>query len=207
MSVVDPDQVPAMAKSIEQTLRHHEPIGPAIDSFIRAESLPSKLRCPEEFSDAVGVEVHTWNGGPEYERLPLDRIQMPPKHWFQQINEYFSVFYHEQLHWTEWRTGWVGSMSSGELRAEIGQAAIEKLTGIPYSEDLTNYHKWHPEWLADLDADPDAVLDATTAAVEGVEFLIQRATEERVTSAEAKRTEAGLMALLETARKSIWHST
>ena len=207
MRVVDPDQLPAMAKSIETALRHHEPIGPAIDSFIRAESLPSKQRCPEAFSDAVGVEVHTWNGGPEYERLPLDRIQMPPKQWFPQTSDFWSCKFHEFLHYVEWRTGWVGSMSSGELRAEIGQAAIEKLTGIPYSEDLTNYHKWHPEWLADLDADPDAALDATTAAVEGVEFLVQRATEERVMSAEAKRTVAGLVALLETATKSIWHST
>jgi hypothetical protein len=132
---------------------------------------------------------------------------MPPKHWFQEINNWNSAECHEFLHMVEWRTGWFGSMSSGELRAEIGQAALEKLLGLPFSTDLTNYHKWHPEWLADLDADPDSDLDATTAAVEGVEFLIQRATEERVMSAEATRLEAGLMVLLETARTSIRNST
>ena len=187
--------IPAMAESIEQALQNHAPIGPAIEPFVRMESLPPKLRCPAKFSDAVGFEVHTWNRLPTYQRLPLDRIQMPPNDWLRK-EEWWSSLFHEFMHATEWRTGWIRPLAIGELRAEIGQAILERLVGLPYSEDMTNYRTWHAKWLADLDAEPDAVLDAATAAVEGVELLVERALLERSFTPEDQLAEADLLSLL-----------
>jgi hypothetical protein len=207
MSVVDLDQIPAMTHSIETALRHDEPIGPAIEPFIRLESLRSNLRPVEKFLTELDVTIHISEEGPRYKRLPEDQVVMCDPYLLP-LNEWYSTALHEFLHWTEWRCGWICTPETSELRAEVGQAILEKLLSHPFAADLANYWKWHERWIAKLVADPGSLMDAVTGAVAGVEFLIEHACYEHVVTPERERINKAFEALLAHVEKiSIWHST
>ena len=207
MSVVDPDQLPAMARYVEQALRNEQPIGPAIERFVRLESFPSKLRPVEKFLKELDVTIHISEEGPRYRRLPEDQVVMCDPYLLPP-NEWYSTALHEFLHWTEWRCGFIWTPEICELRAEVGQAVLEKLLSHPFAADLANYWKWHERWTAKLDADPGSVMDAVTGAVAGVELLIEHACYEHVVTPERERINKAFEALLAHVQEtSIWHST
>ena len=207
MSVVDPDQLPAMARYVEQALRNEQPIGPAIERFVRLESFPSKLRPVEKFLKELDVTIHISEEGPRYRRLPEDQVVMCDPYLLP-LNEWYSTALHEFLHWTEWRCGWIFTPEISELRAEVGQAILEKILLHPFAADLANYWKWHERWIKKLDADPGSVMDAVTGAVAGVDLLIEHACYEQVVTPERERINKAFEALLAHVQEtSIWHST
>jgi len=111
---------------------------------------------------------------PRYERPPKDYICMPWRKRFATDSQYYGSVLHELIHYVEWRTGWKGSEEQGELIAEIGQAYLETLLGIPHCNDLTNYHKWLDGWLAAMNADPRFIYEAAAQAEKAVDFVLGR---------------------------------
>jgi antirestriction protein ArdC len=111
---------------------------------------------------------------PRYERPPKDFICMPWRKRFVDDAHWYGSCLHELIHWAEWRTGWKGSEEQGELIAEIGQAYLETLLGVPHCNDLTNYNKWLDDWLRAMDEDPRYIYEATAQAEKAVDFVMGR---------------------------------
>lgn len=201
MSVVELNEIPAMAQAVEGAIQSGEPFGPAIEPFVRVESFPTRLRPVETFLKSLDVTIYIGDEGPCYMVLPADKIVMPDPGRLP-LDTWNSVALHEFLHWTEWRTAFWATPDVGELRAEIGQAVLERLLKHPFDIDLKNYWKWHPRWLARIDSDPESVLHATQGAIQGVELLVNQAADENVWTPERIRINAAFEKLLAHVRKS-----
>lgn len=177
MSVIEPD-ITAMAVAVQDALVNGERIGPAIDQYVRVESFPSRLRPAEVFLQEIDFTIHLSKNGENYYSVPEDRVFVCDPYRLAQ-SLFYSVCCHELLHASEIRCGWQRTPAIGELRAEVGQAILEKCLGLPFADDSGNYHKWIDRWLRDIERDDQYVFDAVDNAVAGVKWLINRAANSR----------------------------
>lgn len=172
---VDPNDIPAMAQAVQEALVNGEPFGPAIAEFVQLDALPSRLRPVEKFLMDVDVTIYIGKHGPCYKRLPDDRVEMPVPGTMP-LNLWYSAALHELIHFTEWRTCWrYKGAALDELRCELGEVILETLLRHPF-DDQAHYRTWHDRWLAQLEADPTCILDVTEGAINGVQLLIDRAS-------------------------------
>lgn len=111
-----------------------------------------------------------------------DRITMPPRDTFENLNFYYGTAYHEIIHWT----GHPARLARGfgnrfgdnayafeELVAEIGAAFLGSHTAIPFEEMR------HPEyinaWLQIMKGDNKAIFTAAAKAQLAADFVLDRA--------------------------------
>lgn len=194
--IVPPDRLMPLAESVAKSIKNATPF--SVSEFVNHDALPTRLRTPEAFFDAVRVKVGSTEGTPRYRRFPDHDILMPPVDWLGQP-VWNACYCHELLHFSEVAFAWDEPPWKGELRAEIGESLLCALLGIPPCADRTNFNKWIGTWQAQLLDDPLLAHIVTRAAVDGVEHLIKRAS--YVRTEEDRRIEAGLMALFEKAKQ------
>lgn len=101
-----------------------------------------------------------------------DYIQLPHRHQFHELRDYYDTQFHELTHWSEVRRGWEGSYAMGELIAEMTAAFISAELQIPQSEDLSNHAKYLSSWLESMASDPQWILKAAQQACKAADFIL-----------------------------------
>lgn len=117
-------------------------------------------------------------------RPSQDFINMPKKHLFGKIEEYYSTLFHEQIHATGHesrlnREGVQGTSFFGdaiysfeELIAEMGASYMCAAAGIE-NATIENSAAYLSNWLAALRKDNKLIFKAASAAQKAVDFLLQ----------------------------------
>lgn len=208
MNVISPEQIPAMATAVERAIIEGKSIGPVIEPFIKTESFPDRLRPVQRFVSSLDFNIDVPVNGKRncYMPLPDDRIVMcdprflPTNSWNSVWN---SVLLHECQHATEWRRAWHRGIAVSELRAECGQAILEKLLHLPFCPDQTNQRKWQPQWLEEMQEYDDYVFDAVVSAVDSVEYLIDRAANPIPWTAQRRHINESVGELIQKARQQV----
>jgi len=192
--VLGPDDFPAMAENIKQALRNQQPIGPAIEPFVRLGSFPT-LRPVETFLMALDKTLHIPLEGNEcyYDVVMCDPGLLPLDTWFSVL--------HEFLHWTECVLEWCRPPDQCEFRSEIGQNIFNQLLGLEFVGPNNNYDKWTGYWLRGIERNEGYIFDTVSSAIAGVEFLIQRAAEIRTLSPRRKHINHCFEQLIEYVRQ------
>lgn len=123
---------------------------------------------------AVGADIRFGHGlRAAYYRPPNDFITMPNENQFVSFPAMAETLLHELAHFSEaeGRTGWTGSYSEGELRAEMASCFLMAALGIP-GGDLTNHAAYVQSWLQALENDPRHIFKASAAASKAADFLL-----------------------------------
>jgi antirestriction protein ArdC len=123
---------------------------------------------------AIGADIRFWHGQrAAYYRPPHDFITMPDENQFVSFPAMAETLLHELAHFSEaeGRTGWTGSYSEGELRAEIASCFLMAALGIP-GGDLTNHAAYVQSWLQALENDPKHIFKAAAAASKASDYLL-----------------------------------
>lgn len=111
-----------------------------------------------------------------------DFIQMPPKQSFESLNHFFSVGFHETVHWTgnESRLNRTFGKRFGdsqyafeELVAEIGSAFLGGYAGLPFSE--MRHPEYIQSWISKMRQDNRAIFTACRMAQEATDFVLEKA--------------------------------
>lgn len=130
----------------------------------------------------LALPVIEYGGGRACYSPSTDRITLPPRQAFENLNLFYGIAYHETIHW-------VGSGSRlartfgkrfgdkdyafEELVAEIGAAFLGSCTGIPFEEMR------HPEyinsWLEILKGDSKAIFTAAAKAQDAADYILLKA--------------------------------
>jgi len=121
---------------------------------------------------ATGADIRHGHEHAAYHRPPGDFIVMPDEDRFENFPVYAETLLHELCHWTEWRTGWAGSYSEGELRAEVGACFHTSALGLPNGNDLSNHTAYIQSWLTALENDPKFIFRAAAAASKAADFIM-----------------------------------
>jgi antirestriction protein ArdC len=111
-----------------------------------------------------------------YARPPQDFIVLPPKAQFAEgrfgMAGYYCTLFHELMHASEHRLGWVGSYSLNELRAELGACYLAAEVGIPAPEGLENHARYLDHWIREMGADSRVIFQIASAASKGADFIL-----------------------------------
>lgn len=139
-----------------------------------AESSPidADYRPAQEAIEATQADIRY--GGDRAFYLPnYDYIQMPHRHQFDSLNEFYCTAFHELAHWSEHRLGWTGhSYATNELVAEIASCYVAAQLGIPVGEDMGNHVSYVQSWLQAMECDPKAIFKAASQASKATQFIL-----------------------------------
>jgi antirestriction protein ArdC len=132
---------------------------------------------------AVGADIR-FGGDRAFYRWPTpdgagDFIQLPHKHQFPKVTEFYATALHELGHWSESRLGWTGTYAEGELRAEMAAAYALAELGVPQSDDLANTQSYLSSWLNKMRDDPHFIFRASAEASQAVDFLLSFSREQQ----------------------------
>lgn len=113
-----------------------------------------------------------------------DRVVVPMKEQYENINEYYSTTFHELTHSTGHKnrldrleTGAVASFGSEEyskeeLVAEIGSATLMNVTGIETPKTFKNSTAYIQGWLQVLKNDNKFIVSASSKAEKAVNYIL-----------------------------------
>lgn len=99
---------------------------------------------------------------------------MPDPEQFESKCQLCGSQLHELVHWSEWRTGWKGTLEQGELIAEIATGWLENELGIPHCTDMSNHNKYLQCWIEEMSVDSKYLVNAVTQANKVVDFILHR---------------------------------
>ena len=128
----------------------------------------------QEIVKATGAKIrhHVNVEFPRYDRMPLDRIMLPPKQRFIDPSQYWSAVLHELAHYSERRIGWLKPLHQGELFAEIVSGYMESELEIPHDPDMTHHNKWVDVWVYEIEKDPKYLFEAAAFAAKSVDWIL-----------------------------------
>ena len=113
-----------------------------------------------------------------------DKVVVPLKEQYQNINEYYSTTFHELTHSTGHKTrldrlenGVVAAFGSEtyskeELVAEMGSANILNILGIETQQTFKNSAAYIQNWLQVLKNDNKFIVSAASKAEKAVNFIL-----------------------------------
>ena len=113
-----------------------------------------------------------------------DRVVVPMKEQYENINEYYSTTFHELTHSTGHKsrldrleTGAIASFGSEtyskeELVAEIGSASLMNMLGIETIKTFRNSAAYIQSWLKVLKSDNKFIVSASSKAEKAVNYII-----------------------------------
>ena len=113
-----------------------------------------------------------------------DRVVVPMKEQYENINEYYSTTFHELTHSTGHKsrlarleTGAIASFGSEtyskeELVAEIGSASLMNMLGIETPQTFKNSTAYIQNWLQVLKNDNKFIVSASSKAEKAVNFIL-----------------------------------
>ena len=175
-------------KEIEKSIPYLKPLKPVFNAeqvtgWTPKENLREKLTESEKVAQAEdyfkNLEASTTWGGDRACYYPTtDCIDMPEFADFTSANKYYSVLYHEVVHWTGHKSR-CGRMLQGgrasesyafeELIAELGSIFICTELGLVTRPDPNNA-KYLNSWLSMLREDKKAIFRAQSKAKKAHEF-------------------------------------
>ena len=113
-----------------------------------------------------------------------DRVVVPMKEQYENINEYYSTTFHELTHSTGHKsrldrleTGAIASFGSEtyskeELVAEIGSASLMNMLGIETPQTFKNSTAYIQNWLQVLKNDNRFIVSASSKAEKAVNYIL-----------------------------------
>ena len=113
-----------------------------------------------------------------------DRVVVPMKEQYENINEYYSTTFHELTHSTGHKsrldrleTGAIASFGSEtyskeELVAEIGSASLMNMLGIETPQTFKNSTAYIQNWLQVLKNDNKFIVSASSRAEKAVNYIL-----------------------------------
>jgi len=127
---------------------------------------------------ATGADIRY--GGNEARYSPTgDFIELPYRHQFATMAEYYETVGHEMVHWTEHasRLNWERrnaehSYALGELVAEIGACFLCAELGLPTGDNLQNHQAYLKSWISSLENDPRFIFQASAQASKAADYIL-----------------------------------
>jgi antirestriction protein ArdC len=161
--------------NVEQTEGTLEALAqPAPRSFSPLEAADNVL------GDSGAIIVH--HGSRAFYDPASDRITLPPRSAFTSEDGYYSIAFHELVHWTgapsrlaRDHTGRFGDPSYAfeELVAELGASFVAARCGIEHSTQAAAYIQ---SWMTVLRHDNRALFTAARMATSAADFLVPEAS-------------------------------
>lgn len=132
---------------------------------------------------ALHTDLSIKHGGDVACFYPSDmKIDMPEKEFFNSVEDYYKVLFHEVGHWSRFK---VGQSSSGrfgnenyafeELRAEICANIVCGEIGIDISDTFDNSQAYINGWIKILKDHPTMIITAANHAEKRAEFIVNPA--------------------------------
>jgi antirestriction protein ArdC len=110
-----------------------------------------------------------------YDRLPIDKITLPPRSYFIDDAQFWATHFHELAHFSERKIGWGDRPEhQGELFAEITTGYLESELELPHDSDMLNHEKWLPYWLEEIEKNPQYLFDAAAFAARSVDWILDK---------------------------------
>ena len=154
--------------------------------------VPFKEVEPIEEADKI-ITMYVNREHIDFEELPSneafyspsnDRVVVPMKEQYENINEYYSTTFHELTHSTGHKSrldrlesGAIASFGSEtyskeELVAEIGSASIMNMLGIETPQTFKNSTAYIQSWLKVLKSDNKFIVSASSRAEKAVNYIL-----------------------------------
>ena len=150
----------------------------------RTELAPAVMDQRYEKADAAialtKAEIRFGGNQPRYSPS-LDCIEMPFRHQFATMADYYQTLAHEAVHWTghESRLNRVQHSRFGdqsyaleELIAEVGGCFLCEELGLSTGDNLENHHAYLKSWLSAMQNDPKFIFTASAQASKAVDYLL-----------------------------------
>lgn len=111
----------------------------------------------------------------------LDCIEMPFRHQFATMADYYQTLAHEAVHWTGHESRLNRALHSRfgdqsyaleELIAEVGGCFLCEELGLSTGDNLDNHHAYVKSWISSLENDPKFIFTASAQASKAVDFLL-----------------------------------
>jgi antirestriction protein ArdC len=150
----------------------------------RTELAPAVMDQRYEKADAAvaltRATIHFGGNQPRYSPS-LDCIEMPFRHQFTTMAEYYQTLAHETVHWTghedrldRVKHSYFGDQSYAleELIAEIGGCFFCEELGLGTGDNLDNHHAYLKSWLSAMEDDPRFIFTASAQASKAVDYIL-----------------------------------
>jgi len=161
-------------------------------NWCQTKGLPEKVPVERDNQQIPGAEELLRRRGPRidtdteraYYRPHNDTIYLPALDQFESSEEYYSVAFHELIHWTggagrlcrdtlrDYHIGTDVRSQEEELTAEMGAALPCQIAALDTSETLQNSTAYIGSWLNALKDNPKWFLRASKQAREAVEYVM-----------------------------------
>ena len=159
---------------------------------VKPLEVPFKEVEPIEEADKI-ITMYVNREHIDFEELPSneafyspsrDRVVVPMKEQYENINEYYSTTFHELTHSTGHKsrldrleTGAIASFGSEtyskeELVAEIGSASLMNMLGIETPQTFKNSTAYIQNWLQVLKNDNKFIVSASSRAEKAVNYIL-----------------------------------
>jgi antirestriction protein ArdC len=150
----------------------------------RTELAPAVMDERYEKADAViaATNAAIRFGGNQPRYCPsVDCIEMPFRHQFTTMADYYQTLAHEAVHWTghhnrlnRTQHSRVGDQSYAfeELIAEVGGCFFCEELGLATGDNLENHNAYLKSWLQAMQNDPRFIFQASAQASRAVDHLL-----------------------------------
>lgn len=134
----------------------------------------------ESFIAGLDADIRVGDGEPKY-MLLRDCITVPSRESFESIDNFYSVLFHELIHWTgsPRRLKRFDSSSTGlkeyakeELIAELGSSFLCAQLGVDNDDVFEDQASYLASWIKALKGDSRLLMSASTAARKASEFVL-----------------------------------
>jgi antirestriction protein ArdC len=154
----------------------------------RTELAPAVMnqRCEKADAAIAATNAAIRFGGNQPRYCPsMDCIEMPFRHQFTTMADYYQTLAHELLHWSghESRLNRTQHSRFGdrtyafeELIAEIGGCFLCEELGLSTGDNLDNHNAYLQSWLQAMQNDPRFIFQASAQASKAVDYLLSFST-------------------------------
>lgn len=131
---------------------------------------------------ATGATIE-YGGNQAFYNRKSDYIQLPYRHQFPGLTEFYETAFHELVHWTEHpsRLDWDRTnegYAMGELIAEIGGCYTAAALGLGTADRLSNHASYLSNWLEAMQNDSRFIFKASTQASRAADYLLSFSQQE-----------------------------
>lgn len=159
-------------------------------TYFENEPIEDAERLIEAYKQEVSIRILTGSGRAYYTPL-MDKITMPARTQFPEVEEYYSTIFHEMIHSTghkkrlnrftnEDQTIFGSeSYSKEELVAEIGSNMILSTLGIENPKQQENTIAYLYGWLTAIKKDAKLIVHAAQHAQKAADFILEFGEEKK----------------------------
>ena len=159
-------------------------VEPLVIPFKEVEPIEAADKIIAEYVEREHIEFKELASNEAFYSPSSDRVVVPMKEQYKNINEYYSTTFHELTHSTGHKSR-LDRLHSGadaafgtqtyskeELVAEIGSASLMNLLGIETIKTFRNSAAYIQSWLKVLKSDNKFIVSASSKAEKAVNYII-----------------------------------